>query len=223
MAILTQTDEDIKKGIVDELYWDDRVDAADVNVEVRDGRVILSGTVPTYNARTAAEEDARAVVGAGTVDNDLTVKHPTHVAIPTDEELEANILSALRWYAEFDPSNIEATAAGGWVTLRGAVESYWQKVRAEEIVAPMTGVSGVTNELAVVPSGEYEDQRIAEEIEAALERNVYVEADQVDVKVDHGVVRLLGTVPDANAYRAARNAAHFTRGVTRVENQLSIA
>lgn len=222
MAISTQTDEDIKKGIVDELYWDDRVDAADVKVEVREGRVALSGTVPTYNARAAAEEDAQAVAGRGTVDNDLAVKYPMHVTIPTDDELEANVMSALRWYAEFDPSNIEATADGGWVTLRGTVGSYWQKVRAEDIVRPMTGVGGVTNELAVVPSGDFEDQRIAEEIEAALERNVYIGAGQVEVKVDHGVVTLMGSVSEPAAYRAARDAAHFTRGVVDVHDQLTI-
>jgi osmotically-inducible protein OsmY len=149
MAVLTQTDEEIKRSIVEELYWDDRVDAADVKVEVRDGRAFLSGTVPTYSARTAAEEDARAVAGGGTVDNNLTVKHPTQMAIPTDEELEANVLSALRWYADFDPSNIQAAAAGGWITLRGTVESYWQKLHAEDIVLPMTGVVDIDNQLTI--------------------------------------------------------------------------
>lgn len=222
MATVTQTDEEIKKAIVDEFYWDDRVDAAEVKVEVRDGRVFLSGTVPTYNARTAAEEDARAVAGADTVDNDLTVKFPTHAQIPTDDELNANVMSALRWYAEFDPSNIEADAEGGWVTLHGEVESYWQKLRAADIIQPMTGVAGVTNELAVVPSGEFEDRRIAEEIEAALDRNVYVDAGQIEVKVDHGVVTLMGVVSNANAFRAARDAAHYTRGVVDVDNRLTI-
>lgn len=222
MAVLVQTDKDIKRSIVEELYWDDRVDAADVKVEVRAGRAFLSGTVPTYNARTAAEEDARAVVGTGRVDNDLTVKHPTHVEMPNDDELAANIMSALRWYADFDPSNITATSDGGWVTLRGTVRSYWQKFRAEDIVLPMTGVGGVTNELAVVPSGQFEDQRIAQEIEAALERNVYIEdKGQIEVKVDHGVVTLGGTVSDGEAFRAARDAAHYTRGVVDVDNQLT--
>jgi osmotically-inducible protein OsmY len=222
MAVQTRTDEEIKKAIVDELYWDDRIDAADVKTEVRDGRVFLSGTVPTYTARTAAEEDARAIAGGDAVDNDLSVKFPTHVEIPSDEELEANILSALRWYAEFDPSNIEAQADGGWITLRGTVRSYWQKIRAEDIVQPMTGVSGVTNELAVVPSGEFEDQRIAEEIESALERNVYIDPGQVEVKVDRGVVTLMGVVSDASGFRAARDAARYTRGVTDVDNRLAI-
>lgn len=222
MTILIQTDEELKKGIVDELYWDDRVDAADVNVEVRDGRAILTGTVPTYRARTAAEEDTWAIVGAGEVDNDLTVKHPTHVQIPSDDELEANIMSALRWYADFDPSNIEARADGGWITLRGTVETLSQKIHTEDIVLPMTGVSGVTNELAVVPSGDFEDQRIAEEIEAALERNVYIDAGRIEVRVDRGVVTLLGSVSKPNAYRAARDAARYTRGVVEIDNRIKI-
>lgn len=221
MTIAIQTDEDIKRSVVDELYWDDRVDAADVRVEVHDGRVTLSGTVPTYAARIAAEEDARAIVGGGTVSNELTVQYPV-AELPSTGELEANVLAALQWDSEVDPSDIEVRADAGWITLRGTVESYWQKARAEDLTLHMSGVRGVSNELAVVPSRKFDDRRIGEEIVRALERNVYVDADQVDVKVSDGVVTLTGTVPDRRAYRAARDAARYTRGVTDIINQLTV-
>jgi len=49
------TDEKIKKQVVDQLYWDARVDASDVKVEVSDRNVILTGTVPSYGVRQAVE------------------------------------------------------------------------------------------------------------------------------------------------------------------------
>jgi osmotically-inducible protein OsmY len=223
MAVATHTDEEIKKDIVDELYWDDRVDAADVNVEVHDGRVVLSGTVPTYAARRAAEEDARAILGGvGEIENRLTVKHPAWMPVPSDDEIESTIMNMLRWDAEINGSDVRAVSDAGWVTLKGTVPAYWQKLKAEDVALTVKGVRGVTNELAVVPSQKHEDKEIAEQIEAALERNVYVDPDRVDVKVNNGVVTLTGSVADRRAYRAARDAARFTPGVVDVINELTV-
>ena len=51
-------DEQIKKAVVDMLYWDSRVDASDIHVEVTDGEVTLRGTVPSYATKEAALFDA---------------------------------------------------------------------------------------------------------------------------------------------------------------------
>ncbi|HET6244081.1 MAG: BON domain-containing protein [Bacteroidetes bacterium] len=48
----------IEKRIKDHLYWHDRVNASDITVEVMDDIVRLSGEVPTYYNKIAAEEDA---------------------------------------------------------------------------------------------------------------------------------------------------------------------
>ncbi len=223
MAVATRTDEDIKKDLIDELYWDDRVDAADVKAEIRDGRVILSGTVPTYASRTAAEEDAFAVAGTRDVVNDLTVKYPIGIELPTDAEIESRVTDALRWDVQVDASNIRVNSDARWITLKGTVPSYWQKVKAEDIALGKYGVRGVTNELAVVPTESYTDERIADNVVNAIERSAYVDAADVDVKVSNSVVTLTGTVPDRRALRAATSAARYTPGVIDVINNLVIA
>ena len=73
---MTHDREKIKKDITDQLYWDDRVDAAEVDIHVSDGKVELSGTVPTFNALRAAEMDAYTVPGVKEVKNDLALKLP---------------------------------------------------------------------------------------------------------------------------------------------------
>ena len=55
---MVQTSEEIKKDVVDQLYWDNRIDASSVTVEVDGGRVKLKGTAPTYTAKEAARMDA---------------------------------------------------------------------------------------------------------------------------------------------------------------------
>jgi osmotically-inducible protein OsmY len=217
-----QTDEEIRTMVVDELYWDGRVDPANIQVEVHDGHVVLRGTVPTYATLGAAEEDARAIVGIPNVDNQLTVRQPAHELAPTDQEIESNIVNTLRWHSQIDASDIRATADDGWVVLKGTVPAYWHKIKAQEVAAALAGVKGVTTELAVVPLQKYEDRRIAEEIVAALERSPYVDAEIVDVKVYNGVVTLAGNVPDHRAYNAAQRAAKYTPGVIDVINVLFV-
>jgi osmotically-inducible protein OsmY len=223
MAVGTRTDKEVQRDILGALSWDDRVDAANVSVEVRDDRVALSGTVPSHAARRAAEEDVRAVVGDDReIENRLAIKHAEGMRVPTDDELEAIIRNMLQWSAEIDASDLRAIADAGRVTLKGTVPAYWQKLRAEDIALSVRGVRGVTNELAVVPSKKYEDRKIGEQIIAALERNVYVNPDAIDLKVDNGVVTLTGTVTDRRAYRVARDTARYTPGVVDVINELLV-
>jgi osmotically-inducible protein OsmY len=223
MAVGVRTDAEIKRDIADALYWDDRVNPSDVNGEVHDGCVVLSGTVRSHAARQAAEEDARAVVGEEMeIENRLTVKYAEGAEIPTDEKLESIAMNMLQWDAEIDASDVRAIADAGRITLKGSVPAYWQKLRAEDVMLSIRGVRGVTNELAVVPTKKYEDRKIAEQIIAALERNIYVNPDDIDIKINNGVVTLTGAVPDRRAYRAARDAARYTPGVVDVINELLV-
>lgn len=222
MALATRASEDIKKDVIDQLYWDDRIDASNVKAEVTNGAVTLTGSVPTYAARQAAQEDAWLIPGVSSVDNLLEVAYPTEFERPTDAELQANLSTAMSWEPHLPGSDIEVSVQGGWVTLNGSVDAYWKKLRAEEIATTLTGVLGVTNELAVVPSDAYEDRLIADNIVAALDRNVHVDAESVDVRVNNGVVTLSGSVSSLPAFRAAQETAEYTAGVIAVNNELVI-
>ena len=57
---MIRTDQAIKRDLIDELYWDHRVDASDVKAEVVNGKVTLTGNVPSYSARSAAATAAWA-------------------------------------------------------------------------------------------------------------------------------------------------------------------
>lgn len=223
MAVGAQTDEEIKLLITDELYWDDRVDPGGIQVEVHEGAVMLKGTVPSFAALGAAEEDTRAIVGLQNVDNQLAVKQPMHGLGPTDQEIGSNLTNTLRWHSQVDASDIDVEVKEGWVALQGTVPAYWQKLKAQDVASALAGVRGVTNELVVVPREKREDRRIAEEVVAALERSPYVEADAVSVRVHNGLVTLAGQVPDPRAYNAAQRAARYTPGVIDVINNLTIS
>ncbi len=141
---------------------------------------------------------------------------------PPDEEIREQAANVLRGALDLEDADVEVYVAQGWVTLRGEVDAHWKKQRAQDLVLPLTGVRGITNELAVVPSRTYEDKLIADSIIAALVRNIHVDANTVEVRVNGGEVTLSGTVSSLPAFRLAQAIAEDTPGVVGVNNDLEI-
>ena len=222
MPVTTRTNEDIKKDIIDQLYWDARVDASTVQVEVDEGSVTLNGNVPNYMAYEAAEDNAWAMAGVREVRNELAIEHPAGVELPGDSEVKANVDNTLLWSPDIESSEIDTTVEKGLVTVRGTVDAYWKKVRVENLVLGLAGVTGITNELTVVPTEKYEDKAIADDIASALERNSLVDLDLIDVEVQNGRITLTGAVPTLPAYRTVQTTAENTLGVIAVDNELAI-
>jgi osmotically-inducible protein OsmY len=215
---MARTDQAIKKDLVDELFWDYRVDASDVKVEVSEGRITLTGTVPSYAALRAAEDAAWNVDSVGEVSNLLTVDFPQVVTVPTDAEIETSAEKTLAWNPEVYSLDIDITVINGKIKLEGTVDSYWKRWKVENLVSDLKGVTAVENLLAVTPGDDILDRDIARNVEAALVRNQYVDADQIAVEVEDGKVTLSGPVPSKYARTRAYNAAAFSPGVVEVEN-----
>ncbi len=66
-------DKAIAEDIIDSLERKALVDAEDITVRVRDGDVTLTGSVPSWAARRAAEDSALHAAGVKNVTNRLTV------------------------------------------------------------------------------------------------------------------------------------------------------
>jgi osmotically-inducible protein OsmY len=219
---VAQLDEQIKENVVEALVSDARVDASDVSVEVNNGEVVLRGTVPSYLAATAAYDVALETAGVISVKNRIAVIYQPPFIPPTDLELRTTILSKLSRSPDIDVLDTEIEVNAGIVTLRGTVDSYWKKLHAQDLVASEAGVIAVNNHLAIVPTGEFIDEDIAEDIMKSLESRSAVSAEHVTVSVQDGHVTLTGVVPSWAAKQAAYRAALFTFGVLEVENLISV-
>jgi osmotically-inducible protein OsmY len=68
--------EHIKQDIVNQLYWDQTVDATNISVEASAGYVRLKGTVSSYGERRAAYADAVTIPGVVSVKNEIEVRKP---------------------------------------------------------------------------------------------------------------------------------------------------
>lgn len=69
-----RSDERISEDVNEELTWHPGIDATDIEVEVHDGRVTLTGTVDDRDARWMADDAAYSCAGVEDVDNQLRVR-----------------------------------------------------------------------------------------------------------------------------------------------------
>lgn len=219
---MSKKDEEIKKGVIDSLFWDSRVDASNVNVDVHDQEVTLRGTVSNYHSSEAALFDAWRVPGVTKVDNQLLVKFPSKVGVPSDNEIQSHIENMLLWTDSTRDAEIEVKVNNGRVTLDGSVDAYWKKLRVDQIVKDAAGVVDLKNRLAVVPSKSIVDDIIGEELAKAIDRSYAVDVDDVDVRVKDGTVTLSGKLPNRMAIDATLDAARNTLGVKEIVDRLVI-
>jgi osmotically-inducible protein OsmY len=103
-----KTDSELQRDVLDELKWEPSVDAAHIGVAVQDGVVTLSGHVPSYAEKFAAEDAAKRVYGVKAVANELEVKLPSS-SQRTDEDIAAAAVSALKSNLSVPADKIKVT------------------------------------------------------------------------------------------------------------------
>lgn len=213
----------LKQDVIDELHWDSRVNAEAIQVEINSNGVIeLKGKVPSYTAKRAAEQDAKLLSGVSSVVNELEVLFPSSVKPPKDDDIFSRVLNILRSSSDINSEKIDISVESGFVTLRGIVDSYWKKIKAENIVSDINNVIDVNNELKVEPQEKRTDKDIAEDIYEALGRSVIVNIKDIVVTVKKGVVELSGTLKNWKTHNSIIRAVTFTNGVKEIKNDLLI-
>jgi len=210
----------LQEAVLRELRFDPRVDASKIGVTATsNGVVTLTGTANTYMEKLAAEEAAKRVRGIRAVANDIEV-FISGSDRRSDTDIAEAALIALK--ARATPlEQIKVTVKGGWVTLEGEVEYYFQKQEAEQAISPLAGVKGVTNNIRVRPRPADEGE-IKKQIQDALVRNARLDAQNISVRVEGTKVILEGPVRSWAEREEAENAAWAIPGVLAVENNLRI-
>jgi len=220
MATHIRSDEDIRAEVIEELEWDRRVQSNEIGVAVKDGIVTLTGWVDSYFKKMAAEEAALRVPSVKAVANDIEVRLP---AFPerTDADIAAAVVNAIKWDAAIPANKVEVTVSQGWVTLKGEVDYYFQKIDAERAARRIAGVKGVSNLITVKPHPLPSDLR--QNIEKALIRNAETDAKRITIEVQGSKVILRGTVRSYAEKQAAEDTAWSAPGTTEVDNRIVVS
>lgn len=142
-----------------------------------------------------------------------------------DIELRKDVLDELEWDPSIDARTIGVTVEDGIIGLTGHAATYADKTAAEKIVKRVHGVIGVANDIEVkLPiAAERDDIDITRSAVSALEWNVSVPEEAVQVTVSHGWMTLDGKVEWYYQKRAAEDAVRVLAGVRGVSNNIAVA
>ncbi len=236
-----RSDAEIHEAVKTAFLYDPRVYSFNPEISVQDGIVTLRGVVSNLGAKRAAKSDAQNVTGVKYVRNNLKLRPSL---IPKNAVLKEQIEAALLRDPEIERYDLDVNVWDGEVTLRGEVDNYLEKYRAEGIVQDLKGVVSVINAIEVTdPSGttffsvtEFDDffpvpfvapqsdyrqmltdQQIEKNIFDELWWSPFVERSNVIIEVDQGVVTLKGEVDSWRERRAAVENAHEGGAVTVID------
>lgn len=214
-----KTNAEIQRDIYEELKWDSRINEGDIGVSVDNGIVTLSGTIPTYAEKWAAEEATQKVAGVTAVVNKIDVKLAS-MHVRDDQDIARSALEALKWNVFVPQHGLKLMVEKAWITLGGKVDFDHQRKAAENAVRHLAGVRGVTNELIVEPPVSSKNVKL--EIKRALHRHAEEEANSIQIEVNEDEVVLTGKVQSWEEKGAVESAALGTAGVRKVKNNVTI-
>jgi osmotically-inducible protein OsmY len=213
-------DKDLRQKVIDQLDWEPSIDSASIAVAVHGGVVTLSGHVPTYLQKVAAERVVRGVKGVLGIAQDIEVR--LQGADPTsDEDIAKRAVTAIAFDSLLPPDSVQVKVSHGWITLMGELEWQYQRNAAEADVRKLHGVVGVINGVTLKPRPHTGD--IAARIKDALVRDATIDAQAIKVKVDGDRVILEGSVDCWRDRDLVERAAWAAPGVRAVVDQLRVS
>lgn len=161
------------------------------------------------------------ILSAGTAGTSLAQQAGSDHA----QQQVARIQMRLQKNPDLKNNPIGVTVHDGVATLTGFVDTEIEKSDAARL-ALVSGITGVDNRLDVASSGVRQvvsDSGLTAKIKGKLVEDEMIRFSDVSVTTNNGVVTLTGSVPDEQALKEALSVARNAGGVTRVENDLTIA
>jgi len=150
----------------------------------------------------------------------------------TNIELKQDVITELNWeptviegvITPSDNPKIEVAVTNGVVTLNGEVDSYFKKWAAYRAAGRVAGVIDVVDNIKVKLPGSFKlaDEEIGRAAVHAIELNVAVPHDSINVKVQDGSITLTGEVDWAYQREAAEGAVRPLKGVVWVDDEIII-
>lgn len=111
-----------------------------------------------------------------------------------DRDLVARIREGIKWDKRVSPADFEILAEGGFVFVRGYVDTSCKKQAALDVITTTEGVWSIEDKIVVLADFYRSDSEIQQLIESELSELVKICGEHIEVTVSDGVVKLEGEV-----------------------------
>lgn len=140
-----RTDKEIAKAVANALEWNPSIPHKDIQANISDGWVYLSGEVEWGYQKNAAKKAVENLLGVKGVNlNQITIEQKVK---PLD--VQKKIIRAFERSADIEAKGITIEVEGNTVKLKGKVHSIKEKEDAEKAAYKAPGVNSVVNNLRV--------------------------------------------------------------------------
>lgn len=126
------------------------VDTAHLQLDVRDGCVVLEGSVDMFWKRSCAEYLAARVPGVSGVENHLVVVPRDSFS---DQTIAERIAASILHEATMDVADVHIKVQDGVVTLTGRIPDEALRDQLESPMQQLAGVVGIVDHLEVGTTG----------------------------------------------------------------------
>jgi osmotically-inducible protein OsmY len=202
----------------------------DIQIDSRNGVVILTGTVAAEPHLFLAVETVADLPGVKSVDNRLTVRG----GIPeknSDAWIQMMVQNRMLLQRNLENDHPVVDVKDGLVTLHGEAGSQAEKELTAEYAKDVLGVKDIRNEMTVAKepknkgrtAGEFiDDASIKAQIKWALAFHRGTSPFKVAVTVTRGVVTLSGMARNAAEKELVGKRIEDIRGVVSIDNRMII-
>ncbi len=205
----------------------------EIKVDTTQGVVTLDGQVPSEQIKAVAGAIVQDTSGVKELHNNLVINPSTARNSETeglgervaDLEIKTMVSEGLSQNDALADQHVATDVSKRMVTLSGTVQTASQKYSAEQTAWQVSGVQGVTDNLAAADAQtnpESVDDKLAHRVEFELYSTKAISLKTMQIHADKGTVTLTGNVSNLAESLLAEKTAKSVEGVRRVVNTLAV-
>ena len=213
----------VKVFVEYKLLKDNLMKNNNIQVEVKNNTITLTGTVPTLNERKKAAEEAQNVDESYKIVNDITIASSDR----PDSIVVSKVLNRIRRSAFYSVFNwVSAKDSSGIITLVGWVHMPWYKTlyqhEAEKVIGVKKVINKIKNTFGPDEIGIRAARLIYGDPTSMFNGWQYFSDPPIHIIETNGNVILAGTVPTEGVEYWAVNLVTFRTDAINVINDLKV-